>query len=350
MKRTLALLVALAMALSLCACGKIESAVKADTPAGTNAPAAEEAAAEIGVHEFRLGTNNSHPHPIVQGIEHFAEVLSEKTNGKMTVTIYAGGQLGDKATQMQMVQTGALDFYTCGNGTLADAGAPDVAVYSLPYLFDNLEHAKAYTAGTEFAEMMAYVDNQGIGFHVLGAYCECGRCWFAKNELTAHPDCLNGLKLRSQEGTIYTLTGEAYGAQLTTVSFSELYSALQSGVVDGADQPISGFVTNQFQEICKYYINDQHEIPVDWILMSAATFASLNDAEKAIVQEAFNESVAYFYEVQDSLVSEYVATMEAAGVNIIEIDPKEWADAVSSVYDQYPDWAGIVEGVRNTAY
>lgn len=345
MKRLLAILMTLAMIFAMCACSK-------NTPPADDLPQspADNASSEIGVHEFRLGTNNSNPHPIVQGVEYFGKVLSEKTDGKMTIAIYDGGQLGNKATQMQMVQTGALDFYTCGNGTLADAGAPDVAVYSLPYLFDNLDHAKAYTAGSDFEEMMAYVDNQDIGFHVLGAYCECGRCWFAKKELTAHPDCLKGMKLRSQEGTIYTLTGEAYGAQLTSVSFSELYSALQSGVVDGADQPISGFATNQFQEICKYYINDQHEIPVDWILMSAITFESLNDAEKAVVQEAFEESVKYFYEVQDNLVSEYVATMEAAGVNIIEIDPQEWKDAVSSVYDQYPEWASIVETVRNTKY
>lgn len=356
MKRTLALIMALVMVFAMCACGKTAeapAAAPAEKPVVEAAPAATEAAVpaeEIGEHQFRLGTNNSNPHPVVQGVEYFGKVLSELTDGKMTVTVYDGGQLGDKATQIQMLQTGALDFYTCGNGTLADLGPSDVAAYSLPYLFDNLAQARAYTQGVHFHEMMAYVDEANIGVHALGSYVESGRCWFARKELNAHPECLQGMKLRSQEGTIYTQTGEAFGAQITSVAFSELYSALQSGVVDGADQPISGYVSNQFPEICKYFIMDEHEIPVDWILMSTATFDSLNDAEKAAVQEAFNQSVEYFNKVQDEVTDEYLLTMEEAGVNVITVDSAEWKAAVTSVYDEYPEWNAIVEAVRATEY
>lgn len=306
---------------------------------------------KYGEHIFKAGTNNSSPHPLVQGLEQFSKILSEKTDGKMSIKIYDGGQLGDKSTQIQMMQTGALDVYTCASGTLADYGAPDVAVYNLPYLFENVEQARAAQNSQISKDMIQYIDSCDIGMLALGSFVESGRCWFAVKAVTAEPDTLKGMKLRSQDGTIYAETAEAFGVSATSVAFSELYSALQTGIVDGADQPVSGFASNQFQEVCKYFIKDEHEIAPAFVLFSEATWNKLNDAEKLVVQESFDEAVLKFNEIATAADGEYYNQIADAGVTVIEVEPSKWQEVVKPLYEKYSEkWGTYIEAFRSVEY
>ena len=141
------------------------------------------------------------------------------------------------------------------------------------------------------------------------------------------------------------------GAYAQSVAFSELYSALQSGVVDGAEQPLSGFVNNAFQEVAKYYVMDQHEISPNLILFSEATWNQLSQEDRDLIEESFQESVPYFEELSDSKDAEYLKTIEDAGTEIVQVDVSEWQDACSSVYDKYGEkYADIISEIKNTSY
>ena len=162
---------------------------------------------------------------------------------------------------------------------------------------------------------------------------------------------MKNMQIRCQEGSVYYDAVEAMGAYAQSVAFSELYSALQSGVVDGAEQPLSGFVNNAFQEVAKYYIMDQHEMSPNLILFSEATWNQLSQEDRDLIEESFQESVPYFEELSDSKDAEYLKTIEDAGTEIVQVDVSEWQDACSSVYDKYGEkYADIISEVKNTSY
>ena len=140
---------------------------------------------------------------------------------------------------------------------------------------------------------------------------------------------------------------EALGATAQAVDFSELFTALQSGIVDGAEQPLSGYVTNAYPEIAKYYVLDQHEISPNLILFSEVVWNRLSEEDKALIQECFNESVPYFEEISDAADAEYLQQTIDAGVTVTEVDVAEWKEACASVYDAYGDeYADIIAQIE----
>ena len=162
-----------------------------------------------------------------------------------------------------------------------------------------------------------------------------------------HPEDMQGLLIRCQEGAVYYDAIEALGATAQSVDFSELFTALQSGIVDGAEQPLSGFVTNAYPEITKYYVLDQHEISPNLILFSEVVWNRLSEEDKALIQECFNESVPYFEEISDAADAEYLQQTIDAGVTVTEVDVAEWKEACASVYDAYGDeYADIIAQIE----
>ena len=158
-----------------------------------------------------------------------------------------------------------------------------------------------------------------------------------------------GVLIRCQEGSIYYDAVEAIGASAQSVAFSELYSALQSGVVDGAEQPLSGFVNNAFQEVSDYYVLDQHETSPNLILFSEVTWNQMGEEDQQMIRESLEESVPFFEELSDSKDQEYLKTIEESGTEVIEVNVADWQAACSSVYDKYgSEYADIIEQIKNT--
>lgn len=301
---------------------------------------------------FKVGLNNPESHPLCQGIKKFGEILEEKTDGQLSLEIYYGGQLGDKATHLQSLQTGVLDMYMIMSGTLVDYGAKDLKVFTFPYLFDNLEHARATQSSEIGKKLINSIQESGTKMVGLGTYQESGRNYFFTKKPAASIADLKGLKIRCQEGSIYLETMETFGASPVSIAFSELYSSLQTGMVDGAEQPLSGFYTNQFHEICKYYLMDEHEISPNIVLFSELTWNKLSTEEQSVIQEAFDESVGYFNELSDASDKDIMSKLEEAGVEIIQpADPEEWRTAVEGIYEKYAvDYMDIIDEIRGVTY
>jgi tripartite ATP-independent transporter DctP family solute receptor len=299
---------------------------------------------------FRVGLNNPEAHPLCQGMKHFGEILSQKTNGRMSFQLYYGGQLGDKNTELQALQTGTLDFYMIMSGTLVDYGAKDLGVFILPYLFKNVQQARDFEKSPAGRKLFDSVQSSGTRMVCLGAYQESARNYFFTKTKVTKVSQMKGLKIRSQEGSMYNDIMAAFGASPESIAFSELYSALQTGIVDGAEQPLSGFYNNQYQQVAKYYLLDGHEISPNLILISEMTWNKLSAADKKIVQDAFNESIPYFEKLSDSKDSEILATMKKAGVDVYPPDnPQEWQDIVQPIYQKYgAEWKDVIAQIRAT--
>ncbi len=301
---------------------------------------------------LKVGLHNPESHPLCQGIKEFGEILEEKTDGRYVLDIYYGGQLGNKPTHLQSLQTGVLDITMIMSGPIIDFGAKDLSVFMLPYLYDNVEHARAVLKSDIGKGLLANIQESGTKMVALGAYQESARNFFFTEKPASTIADLQGMKIRAQEGSMYIETMESFGASATPVAFSELYSALQTGVVDGAEQPLSGYYNNKFQEVAKYYLLDKHEISPNLILFSEVTWNKIPDADKKIIQESFEESVSYFNELSDAADGEYLQKMKDEGVMIIEPEnPQEWRDAVAPVLEKYgKEYSDIITKIKNTKY
>lgn len=349
-KKVLALLLALAMAGSLAACGgdnpSSASAPGNSTPAENTQPASEPGG-ETYVLKFAL--QNGENHPLCQGVAKFGEILEEKSGGRITLDLAYSGSLGDKATTVQGMQTGTIDAAMLMGGVIADYGCDQLKVFSLPYLFTSVTQARNFEKSDAGRALLDTVQSSGTRIVCIGAYQESARNYFFKDTRVEKPEDMKGLQIRCQEGSIYSDAIEALGAYSETITFSELYSAIQSGVVDGAEQPLSGFVNNAFQEVSDYYVLDQHETSPNLILFSEVTWNRLSDADKALVMEAFNESVPFFEEISDAKDAEYLQTIKDSGTEVIEVNVADWQAACSSVYDKYgEEYKDIIDAIRST--
>ena len=300
---------------------------------------------------FKIALQNGETHPLCQSVAKFGEILAEKTDGRLSLDIYYSAALGDKATTAQGMQTGTIDGAMLMSGVIADYGCDQLRVFTLPYLFDSVAHARAFETGEGGKALFDSVQSSDTGIVCIGAYQESARNYFFTKKAVQSPADMKNMQIRCQEGSVYYDAVEALGAYAQSVAFSELYSALQSGVVDGAEQPLSGFVSNAFPEVAKYYVMDGHEISPNLILFSEITWNKLTAEDQAIILEAMEESVPYFEELSDAKDAEYLQQIKDSGVEIIEVNVAEWQEACQSVYDKYgTEYADIIAAVKATEY
>lgn len=302
-------------------------------------------------YTFKIALQNGENHPLCQSVAKFGEILAEKTNGRLTLDIYYSAALGDKASTVQGMQTGTIDGAMLMSGVIADYGCEDLRVFTLPYLFDSVAHARAFEKSESGKALLDSVQSSGSGLVCIGAYQESARNYFFTKKAVKSPKDMKNMQIRCQEGSVYYDAVEAMGAYAQAVAFSELYSALQAGVVDGAEQPLSGFVNNAFPEVAKYYVLDGHEISPNLILFSEITWKKLSAEDQAVILEAMAESVPFFEQLSDAKDADYLEQIKSAGVEVIEVNVAEWQEACASVYDTYGDeYADVIAAIKATAY
>lgn len=311
----------------------------------SEAPAATAAPAKPIVLKFAL--QNGEKHPLCQGVAKFAEILAQKSDGRIKMDLYYSGALGNKPSTVQGMQTGTIDGAMLMGGVIADYGCDELKVFTLPYLFDSVAKARSFEKSDAGKSLLAKVQSSGSKMVCIGAYQESARNYFFTKKDVQKPSDLKNMLIRCQEGSVYYDAVEAMGASAQSVAFGELYSALQSGVVDGAEQPLSGFVSNAFNEVCKYYVLDQHEISPNLILFSEITWKKLSPEDQKLVRDSFEESVPFFEQLSDAKDSEYLETMKKSGVKITTVNVSEWQDACKSVYDKYgKKYADIINAIK----
>lgn len=301
---------------------------------------------------LKVGLNNPITHPLDQGIVKFGEILKEKSNGRFELQIFPGGQLGKAAVHLQSLQSGVLDMTMIMPATLADYGAQDLKVFTFPYLFENVEHARAFQKTEAGQKLFDGIQTSGTRMVAIGSYQESARHYFfTKKKVTTVAD-MKGMKIRANEGAIALENMASLGCNPVSIAFAELYSALQTGIVDGAEQPLSGFFSNQFQEVAKYMVLDGHEISPNIVLFSEITWNKLSAEDKKLIKDSFAESVPYFNELSDSQDAVLMQQILDSGVEVSNpANPAEWRKAVQSVYDKYgTQYAKIIEQIQNTKY
>jgi len=287
-----------------------------------------------------------HPtnYPTVQGLQFMADRVKEKSGGRIQIKIYASGVLGDEKSAIEQTQQGAIDINRVSCSPLAEF-CPKIAVYSLPYLFRDNDHAWRVLGGEigqELLDELRAAKLVGLCYYDAGA-----RSFYNREHPIKTVDDLNGLKIRVQPNKVMIDVVQAMGASPTPMSFSEVYSALQTGVIDGAENnPPSYYETRHF-EVAGYYTLDEHTRVPEVIAVSLRRWDSLSEEDRGILREAAVASVDFQREKWAEYVEEALAKVAEGGAEVAQ--PEDMAgfrEAAKAVYDQYPNLSDLIKRIQ----
>ncbi len=261
----------------------------------------------------------------------FGKKLSELSNGELSVSVFANGQLGGEREVAEQVLNGAVDISMVGGQLIENFYAP-YATTNIPYLFRDYEHVKKFIK-SDVAHKYLLDATLDKGF--LGLWFEtCGpRSFYAKKAINSPAD-LDGLKMRVPESPMSINTVKLLGGQPTPMSSSEVYSALQQGVIDGAENNFEYYVQSRHFEVAPYWNQDMHSMPPNIVIMSADTFESLSEQEQQWIREASEYARDFQMKMYDDTLEELYKEAEKLGIHVNMIDPKPFAEKTSSILNE----------------
>lgn len=299
---------------------------------------------------LRFATDSSEDYVSTVQIYKFAEEVKEKSEGRIVVEVYAGGQLGEEKVCVEQVQMGALDMTKSSMGALTSFNE-ELNLLSLPYLFKNEDHLWTVMEGEVGQYLLKSMESKGL---VGMCWLDAGsRCFYATKPMNTLEDFKN-LKFRVMQSSIYQDTVSALGAVPISMSGNEIYSALQTGLVDGAENNIPRIIDMSHNELCKYLILDRHNIMPEMVIISAATWNRLDAADQAVVSECAANLQANMIAAWGEAEQTALDTLAAGGMTIVEPDAEMIAAmraAEQPVYDQYGTaYADLVAQIEATAY
>jgi tripartite ATP-independent transporter DctP family solute receptor len=280
-------------------------------------------------------------HPSTYSEKYFAEEVGVLTKGTLKVEAYANTQLGDAVANVQSIRNGTIGFATVSTANLNQV-IPALDVYSLPFLFKNEAHFWWFLAQPQAADVVKPLEDKGI--KVL-AYLDSGSRNFFTQKAVRTPDDLKGQKIRVMASPVMVNTMKAMGATGVPVAWAELYTALQTGVVDGAENNHPSVVAKKFYEVSKFYTLDEHMRIPDVLIMSMKLWNQLNDEQKKAVTEAGQRMQAY---MRGAWKISEVKDLQALKSNFTEIitpDKAPFVKAVSGLVSEEAKRLGVEKTV-----
>ncbi len=291
-----------------------------------------------------------HPpgYPNVVAIEHLGQKLESATNGRIKLKMFPGGVLGGEKEMIEQTQVGAIDILRTSLGPIGPV-VPEVNVFNMPFVFRNEAHMRAVIDGPIGDEMLAKITASPARLVALGWMDGGSRSLYTKKPVRTPAD-LKGQKIRMMGNPLFVDTMNAMGGNGISMGYGEVFSALQTGVVDGAENnPPSYFTSNHYNTGAKYYTQTNHLIIPEIFVMSKLTWDKLSAADQALVRKFAREAQFEQRSLWDKSVAEYAAKLKAAGVEFIQIDNKPFYDATAPVRAKYgAPYADLIKRIEAT--
>ncbi len=312
-----------------------ETATNGETPAE-----GEESSTSSGEYAMIAGTSVPDAHPYMLGMNKIGELVSAKTDGKVTLDCFGNSQLGSERDLIEGIQLGTLQM-TCVS-TAPLSGFTDMfLVFDLPFLFETTEIARAVVDSEVGLEILHSVEEQGI----IGlGWFENGFRNVTNNKLPIEkPEDLKGIKIRTMENQMHMAAFQVMGADPTPMAMGEVFTALQQGTIDAEENPVPIIETNKFDEVQKYLSMTGHLYSPTPVFISKDYFESLPAEYQAAVKEATDEAVPYQREQIDIQTEEGLKMLEERGMVVNYPDVKPFQEATASIYTDYvKEGAGYV--------
>ena len=286
------------------------------------------------VKRIRLAHGLDINHSVHKAMVKMGEDLAELSNGSLRLEIYPNQQLGTEREILELIQIGSLDMTKVSVATLENF-APKTRILGLPYLFQDREHAFEVLDGPIGQKLLD--DSQKYWLKGLGFYDAGSRSYYSKERPIEHPDDLKGLKIRVMESVTAMDMVRSMGGSPTPISWGELYTSLQQGVVDGAENNPPSFYLSRHYEVCKYYSLNEHTFSPDVLIAGTHFWNNLSENEKGWLQEAVHNSIGYQRELWLAAEIEAIEEVRKAGVQILQPEKEPFAKLAEEVYRQYED-------------
>ena len=338
MKRGMRFVLSMSMAAML-AVGAFSGAVMAEAPDASGDPAVTLVYAEVNPLDTTV---------VGQVAMHFAERINELTSGTVTIDIQGGGVLGAEGDYCDDMigGIGTIDMARLSVSTLTGYGVPKSALLCLPFTFTSRDHFWNFAASDLAQEFMDEPEENGLGLRGLFLGEEGFRHIFCNKPVSTLED-LQGLKIRvSTDPTMVGMINE-FGASATVVAYGELYQSLQSGVVDGAENPVGNYKANSFYEVAPYLMLDGHQLGVIELVITDMAWDKLTENQQECIKIAAQECQEYNKELSEKIEEDTLAEL-GDQITVVEVDKQEWIDKCADVIaDATADYADLYQQIED---
>lgn len=283
---------------------------------------------------LKLGHGLDVSHSVHKAMVKMGEDLERISNGKLKLQIYPSQQLGTERQCLELLQIGSLDMTKVSVGVLENF-APKMKVLGLPFLFRDREHSFTVLDGPIGQGLLDEGEQywlKGLGYYDAGS-----RSFYTKDKPVRTPDDLIGQKIRVMESVTAMDMVSGLGGSPTPISWGELYTALQQGVVDGAENNPPSFYLSRHYEVAKYYTLDEHTVLPDVLLAGTHLWDDLSQEEKTWLKQAVETSVVYQRKLWLEAENEALEAVKKAGVELIYPDKTLFADKIKDSFDKYKE-------------
>lgn len=318
----------------------LASALAVTVMAAVCAPAAEVT--------LNIGFENSITEPVGQGVVKWAELIAERSGGKMEIVIYPDSQLGSKSDLMDSMLLGENVATLADGAYYADYGVTDFGIVFGPFLFDNWEQCWNLIESDWYADQCAQLEKKGL--KLIASNWAYG----ARHLMTVRPvnkvEDLAGMKIRVPGNKVLSVAFEVLGASPSGMALGDVYQALQTKTIDGAENPLSTLYGRKLQEVAKYLILDGHVLNTTTWVCSTEWFNSLTEEQQKILLETGKEAGIYNNKVQAESEASYLQMMIDEGVKVVEPSPEvlEGFRSKSKAFYEKGELFGWSEGLYNT--
>jgi tripartite ATP-independent transporter DctP family solute receptor len=268
-------------------------------------------------------------------MEKFGELIAERTEGRYTGSVFHNGQLGDQRFAIEQFALDGIDFAVFSGGSLGDFASP-LKIVSMPYIFRSAEHMYSVVDG-EIGERLSdsLADHNMVA---LAWYTGGARSFYTMGKPINTPADLAGLKIRVPDAEVFVSTVEALGANATPLAFGEVYTALQTGVIDGAENNAPSFESTRHYEVAKFYSLDEHLMVPEALVVSKSLWDSLSAEDQEIFRTAARESAEHQRQLWAQREEKSNAILAEGGVQVNAIEDKQpFIDAMGPVYEKLVD-------------
>ncbi|MEJ8838247.1 TRAP transporter substrate-binding protein [Ramlibacter sp. AN1133] len=291
--------------------------------------------AQAQTRTIKFANQNAKGHPIVLGMERFAELVDKRSGGRLKVQVYPGGALGSDQANVSALQGGTLEMASMNSGIFASL-VKEFAIYDFPFLFGNPKEADAVVDGPFGQALHKKLEEKGI---VGLAYYELGFRELTNSKRPIHKvEDIAGLKLRVIPNPINVDWVKALGANPTPLPFPELYAALEQGAVDGQENPVATIKGAKLYEVQKYLTLTNHQYNPQSVVVSKKFWDTLAPADRKVLEEAAHESAQYERTQSRAMLQSGLEDLKKGGMQVSELPPAEVAklrDRMKPVIDKH---------------
>jgi len=285
--------------------------------------------------ELTLKSSDTHPdgYPTVEAVKHMGKLLQERTNGRLCVEVFHSAQLGQEKDTIEQTKFGVIDLNRVSMGPFNNL-VEETKVVSLPFIFRSVDHMHKVMDGPIGEEILAGFEPHGF---VGLAYFDGGsRSFYNSKKPIKSIEYLKGMKVRVMQSDIFVDMMTALGANATPMPYGEVYSSIQTGVIDGAENNWPSFESSGHFEVAKHYTLNEHLIVPEVLVMSKLSWDKLSPEDQALVKQAARDSVPVMREMWKAREKASEEKVRAAGIEVItDIDKKPFIDAMKPVYEKH---------------